>query len=112
MNFAAFSSRWRWKNDRYLFVESLGSGTFGSVAKAYDLVQQRFVAIKQIKYQRNSTDIYPTTLQEIALLKEIHHPNIISFSDVSFFHHSQLLSSRLSLIRQVSQCPLLPNYLI
>ena len=86
MNIESFVNKWKPTNRRYLLVNSIGSGTFGTVAKAVDLYQQCFVAVKQLKHQRGFLDIYPTALQEIALLKEINHPNIVSYLDVCAYY--------------------------
>ncbi|KAK2963185.1 putative serine/threonine protein kinase [Blattamonas nauphoetae] len=68
-------------NHRYLFVESLGGGTYGTVWKSWDLQEGKYVAIKSILPPQHESGIYHTTIQEISLLREIDHPNIVSLFD-------------------------------
>lgn len=82
MNRRYLSQRARPENKRYLMLEQLGTGTYGSVRKAYDLETHEFVAVKQIKHQHGEFNISQTTIQEIALLKEMAHENIVRFVDV------------------------------
>ncbi len=73
---------------RFQRIEKLGEGTYGVVYKAQDKETQEFVALKRIPL--NSAEevtvscMFPyrqgipcTAIREIALLKEIHHPNIV-----------------------------------
>jgi serine/threonine protein kinase len=76
---------------RFQRIEKLGEGTYGVVYKAQDKDTHELVALKRIPL--NSTEevidsvappltscaqgIPCTAIREIALLKEIHHPNIV-----------------------------------
>ena len=56
--------------------ECLGSGTFGTVFKAFSLSQGRTFAVKQLP-RRNADDV--PTLHEIEILRSLKHPNIVEF---------------------------------
>lgn len=58
-------------------------GAYGVVYKAIDKQSQQPVAIKMIRLECEEEGIPATTLREIALLREIHHPNIVQY--VFFF---------------------------
>ena len=63
---------------RYEKLEKLGEGAFGRVYKAKDKVTQQFVAMKEIMEPEDSFGgISTTTLREISILLDLHHPNII-----------------------------------
>jgi dual specificity tyrosine-phosphorylation-regulated kinase 1 len=56
-------------NQRYVVEQSLGSGSFGVVVKAYDTISKAYVAIKLIK---NKEAFYKQAQYEIAILRKVH----------------------------------------
>jgi len=59
-----------------------GEGTYGVVVKARVKNTDEFVALKRIKLESEDEGIPSTAIREIALLKELQHPNIVSLLDV------------------------------
>jgi cyclin-dependent kinase 2 len=64
-------------NTRYDLVEKLGEGTYGVVYKARDKINNQFVAMKKLRLDQDDEGIPPTSIREIALLKELDHVNIV-----------------------------------
>lgn len=62
--------------ERYKKIHGVGEGSYGVVYKAKDQHKEELCALKSIKLER-SEGIPTTALREIALLKEINHPNIV-----------------------------------
>jgi len=75
--------------EKYKRLQKLGEGTYGVVFKAVDLETQQFVALKKIRFDDDEEGIPSTAVREVALLKEMNHPNIVELSNV-IFHRSQL----------------------
>lgn len=69
-------------NTRYDLVEKLGEGTYGVVYKARDKINNQFVAMKKLRLDQDDEGIPPTSIREIALLKELDHVNIVRLMDV------------------------------
>ena len=76
--------------DRYERVEVssfsgslLGTGTYGEVYKGRDKVTGSFVALKRIRLQPEDEGIPATTLREIAVQRQLSHPNIVALLDVT-----------------------------
>eukprot|EP00918_Siedleckia_nematoides_P053512 GHVU01116924.1.p1 GENE.GHVU01116924.1~~GHVU01116924.1.p1 ORF type:complete len:341 (-),score=32.93 GHVU01116924.1:226-1248(-) len=69
--------------------EYLGGGTYGSVYAARSKSTGKLVALKELKHELGGEGIPPTGLREIALLKELQHPNIVKLFGV---HHGEGLS--------------------
>lgn len=70
---------------RYEVVEKnslLGEGTYGKVYKARCLRNADFVAMKQMKLDTQEEGVPSTAIREIALLKELPHPNVVRLLDV------------------------------
>jgi len=65
-------------------MDKLGEGTYGLVYRAHDLQENKIVAIKKIKLDRNEEGIPATTLREVSLLKHLKHPNIVEMSGVLY----------------------------
>lgn len=63
--------------------EVIGSGASGTVFKALDTKHDQIVAIKKMKLSQQSNK--KIVLNEIRIMKEMNHPNIINFLD-SYFH--------------------------
>jgi len=66
----------------YQKLEKCGEGTYGIVYKARDRVTGEIVALKKIRLESEDEGIPGTAIREIALLKELQHPNIVRLYDV------------------------------
>ena len=67
-------------------LQLVGQGTYGVVYKAQNTQNKEILAVKKIKISTNDEGLPSTAIREIALLKELHHRNIIKLYDVL---HSQ-----------------------
>ncbi|NXI48768.1 CDK3 kinase, partial [Chloroceryle aenea] len=67
-------------------VEKIGEGTYGVVYKARNKRTGQLVALKKIRLDSEMEGVPSTAIREIALLKELKHPNIVRLLDVI---HSQ-----------------------
>lgn len=70
------------KIDRYEKLEVVGEGTYGVVYKAKDTQTGEIYALKKIKLETEQEGIPSTAIREIALLKELQHPNIVRLVNV------------------------------
>jgi cyclin-dependent kinase 2 len=77
---------------RYVKLEKLGEGNYGCVYKARDKENGEIVALKKIKLSADDEGVPSTALREIALLQDLHHPNVISLHDVIFEQDKLYLS--------------------
>lgn len=68
--------------DNFQKLEKIGEGTYGVVYKARDKLTKKLVALKKIRLETESEGVPSTALREIALLKELDHPNVIRLLDV------------------------------
>ena len=75
---------------RYIKISKIGEGTYGVVYKAKDVQSEKIVALKKIKLNPEIEGTPSTSIREIALLKELKHPNVIHLLDV--IHTSKKLS--------------------
>ncbi|KAL7718224.1 Cyclin-dependent kinase 2 [Entamoeba marina] len=62
--------------------QGLGEGTYGVVSKAWDIHENRFVALKKIKQDREDDGIPVTSVREIAVLLELKHDTIVELFDI------------------------------
>jgi serine/threonine protein kinase len=62
--------------------EKLGEGTYGIVYKAIDKRTGESVALKCIRVDHEEQGIPATSIREISVLKELHHPNIVDLREV------------------------------
>lgn len=62
---------------RYKKLEKVGEGTYGVVYKALDRETGETIALKKIRLEDEEEGIPSTAIREIALLKELEHPNIV-----------------------------------
>uniref|UniRef100_L7M2B0 Putative cyclin-dependent kinase 2 n=1 Tax=Rhipicephalus pulchellus TaxID=72859 RepID=L7M2B0_RHIPC len=63
-------------------IEKIGEGTYGVVYKARDRSTGRYIALKKIRLESEAEGVPSTAIREIALLKELRHPNIVRLLDV------------------------------
>merc|ERR1711934_834861 len=68
--------------DRYEKLEKIGEGTYGVVYRAKDKESGDIVALKKVRMGNEDEGVPSTALREIALLKEIKHPNTVGLLDV------------------------------
>ena len=68
--------------DKYEKLEIIGEGTYGVVYKARDTDTNEIYALKKIKLESEEEGIPSTAIREIALLKELQHPNIVRLANV------------------------------
>lgn len=84
-------SKERLINNRYELIEKLGQGGMGAVYKAFDRVNQEYVALKQVRLSTSltstETDSERANTNRVALTSEfqqlasLHHPNIVQVLD-------------------------------
>jgi cyclin-dependent kinase len=67
--------------EQYERLEKVGEGTYGIVYKAQDAAGDIY-ALKTIRLENEEEGIPSTAIREIALLKELQHPNIVRLCDV------------------------------
>ena len=58
-------------------VEKIGEGTYGVVYKARNRLTNDIIALKKIRIDQEDEGVPSTAIREIALLKELNHPNIV-----------------------------------
>ncbi|XP_034716111.1 serine/threonine-protein kinase tousled-like 2 isoform X1 [Etheostoma cragini] len=73
-------------NDRYLLLHLLGKGGFSEVFKAFDLTEQRYVAIKIHQLNKNwreekKQNYHKHSCREYRIHKELDHPRIVKLYD-------------------------------
>ncbi|CAD7928419.1 unnamed protein product [Amoebophrya sp. A120] len=68
--------------ENYRKLEKVGKGTYGVVYKAQDVKNGEIFALKEIGLEAEDEGIPSTAIREIALLKELQHPNIVRLFDV------------------------------
>ena len=61
-------------------LEKLGEGTFGVVHKARHIETGDVVALKKMRLEEEEDGVPATALREIAILRELKHPNIIEYA--------------------------------
>ena len=67
---------------RYEKQAKIGEETYGIIYRAKDVQTGKIVAIKKIRMNPEIEGTPSTSIREIALLKELKHPNIIHLLDV------------------------------
>jgi len=63
-------------------IEKIGEGSYGIVYKAKDRKNGDLVALKKIRLDTEAEGVPSTAIREIALLKELDHPNVVKLLDV------------------------------
>ena len=77
------------QEERYTKDKLIGAGTYGKVYRGKDLRENRPVALKDIRLDSDELGMPSTALREIALLRDLEHPNIIKYaSDTSVLRKS------------------------
>jgi len=76
-------------HSRFEVLEKIGEGTYGVVYKAKNKHTGQIVALKKIRLDTEDQGVPSTTLREVALLKEMSHPNVVKLMDV--FHRKHRL---------------------
>lgn len=71
-------------NDVYEMQEMIGSGACGDVFSAKHKQTGSIVAVKQINF--NAQDRKELIINEIEVMKEFKHPNIVNFLDAYFLN--------------------------
>lgn len=74
----ALSPRWPlYLTVQYEKIERVGEGTYGVVYKARERQTGAIVALKKIRLEQEEEGVPSTAIREIALLKELNHPNVV-----------------------------------
>ncbi|KNC46237.1 CMGC/CDK/CDK5 protein kinase [Thecamonas trahens ATCC 50062] len=68
--------------ENYTRIAKLGEGTYGVVYKAQNRQTGLIVALKRIRLDSEEQGVPCTAIREIALLKELKHPNVVELLDV------------------------------
>ncbi|XP_022079981.1 cyclin-dependent kinase 1-like [Acanthaster planci] len=66
----------------YSKIEKIGEGTYGVVYKGRCKKDGSIVALKKIRLESEEEGVPSTAIREIALLKELQHPNVVNLSNV------------------------------
>lgn len=68
--------------DKYEKLELIGKGTYGVVYKARDTDSGEIFALKKIRLESEDEGIPSSAIREIAMLKELQHPNIVRLVNI------------------------------
>ncbi|CAL5397507.1 unnamed protein product [Camellia sinensis] len=71
--------------EKYLVLERIGKGAYGTVYRAFDCVISKTVAMKAVPFRNNIVGIPSSVIRETSLLKDMEHENIVRLLDVQ--HH-------------------------
>ncbi|KAK6919582.1 Protein kinase domain [Dillenia turbinata] len=63
--------------DTFEKLDKIGQGTYSNVYRARDLVNQKLVAIKRVRFDNKDPESVKFMAREILLLRRLDHPNII-----------------------------------
>lgn len=69
-------------HEKFQKIEKIGEGTYGVVYKARDKATGKHIALKKIRLAHEAEGVPSTAIREIALLKELRHPNVVRLLDV------------------------------
>ncbi|KAG7541828.1 Protein kinase-like domain superfamily [Arabidopsis thaliana x Arabidopsis arenosa] len=84
--------------------EQIGGGTFSKVFKARDLLRNKTVALKRIRFDLNNSESIKCIAREIMILRKLDHPNVIKLEGLMLVDHD---SSTLYLIFEYMEHDLL-----
>ena len=65
-------------------LKTIGEGTYGVVYKARDTKTNEYVALKRMFMDDDNEGISSTTMREVAILKQLQHPNIVQLKSIFF----------------------------
>ena len=68
--------------EKFIKVEKVGEGTYGVVYKCRVKDTEKFVALKKVRLENEDEGIPSTSIREISILKQLHHPNIVNLEDL------------------------------
>ena len=68
--------------DHFSKMEKIGEGTYGVVFRAKERQSGITRALKKIRLDADSEGVPSTAIREIALLRELNHPNIVRLLNV------------------------------
>lgn len=71
-------------DNRFKMIEEIGSGSFGSVTKAFDMEKKIVVALKKLKDNFSHQFSEERIVNEITILQKLQHPNIVKIYDVIY----------------------------
>ncbi|KAH7331996.1 hypothetical protein KP509_20G062500 [Ceratopteris richardii] len=78
---AQFHQKSKTLNGKYLVGDEIGKGAYGKVYKGLDSENGDFVAIKQVSLENIPPEDLASIMQEIDLLKNLNHKNIVKYLD-------------------------------
>ncbi|XP_022140643.1 probable serine/threonine-protein kinase At1g54610 [Momordica charantia] len=61
----------------FIKLEKIGQGTYSSVYKARDVIQDKLVALKRVRFDNQDTESIKFMAREILVLRKLDHPNIV-----------------------------------
>lgn len=67
--------------DRYLITGKVGEGAHGIVLKAYDIVEEKNVALKKLLLKNVKNGISTSIMREIKILQQLKHCNVVELLD-------------------------------
>ena len=68
--------------EKYLRLDKVGEGTYGVVYKCQNKETNELVALKKVRLENEDEGIHSTSIREISILKQLHHPNIVNLLDL------------------------------
>mmetsp|Transcript_33761 Transcript_33761/g.93279 ORF Transcript_33761/g.93279 Transcript_33761/m.93279 type:complete len:437 (-) Transcript_33761:132-1442(-) len=73
----------RWKlSSQYEVKQLIGTGSYGSVAEAYDWEKKQLVAIKRIAHVFDDLVDCKRILREVSILRKLDHPHVVRIFDL------------------------------
>ncbi|XP_038901925.1 probable serine/threonine-protein kinase At1g54610 isoform X2 [Benincasa hispida] len=63
--------------NNFIKLEKIGQGTYSSVYKARDIIQDKVVALKRIRFDNKDAESIKFMAREILVLRRLDHPNIV-----------------------------------
>ncbi|XP_039040110.1 probable serine/threonine-protein kinase At1g54610 isoform X2 [Hibiscus syriacus] len=63
-------------------LDKIGQGTYSSVYKARDLIHNKLVALKRVKFNNHDHESVKFMAREIVLLRRLDHPNVIKLESM------------------------------
>ncbi|KAK5836960.1 probable serine/threonine-protein kinase At1g54610 [Gossypium arboreum] len=69
-------------------LDKIGQGTYSSVYKARDVVHNKLVALKKVRFDNHDPESVKFMAREINLLRRLNHPNVIKLEGLITSHTS------------------------